>query len=168
MELRDYIEIGSEKAGSLTALGKKLDLSQPNMSHAKAMKKALPIDAAMKLADYIGADLRSVIAANELVTEKKEEKKNYWMQFVKSANAAIMIVTLGVTNFVTPSPAEAAPLTQTMRQIICIMLNNGRTALKQRKLLRFLCAFLKNARQFVIHIVTVTFPTTFKLWIFKI
>ena len=121
MELRDYIEIGSEKAGSLTALGKKLDLSQPNMSHAKAMKKALPIDAAMKLADYIGADLRSVIAANELVTEKKEEKKNYWMQFVKSANAAIMIVTLGVTNFVTPSPAEAAPLTQTMRQIICIM-----------------------------------------------
>ena len=106
MELRDYIKIGSEKAGSLTALGKMLDLSQPNMSHAKAMKKALPIDAAIKLADYIGADLRSVIAANELVTEKKEEKKNYWMQFVKSANAAIMIVALTVTTFMT-TPEKA-------------------------------------------------------------
>ena len=106
MELRDYIEIGSEKAGSLTALGKMLDLSQPNMSSVKANKRALPIDAAMKLADYIGADLRSVIAANELVTEKKEEKKNYWMQFVKSANAAIMIVALSVTTFVT-SPEKA-------------------------------------------------------------
>lgn len=106
MELRDYIKIGSEKAGSLTALGKMLDLSQPNMSHAKAMKKALPIDAAIKLADYIGADLRSVIAANELVTEKKEEKKNYWMQFVKNANAAIMIVALTVTTFVT-SPEKS-------------------------------------------------------------
>lgn len=121
MEIRDYIKSGSEKAGSLTALGKKLDLSQSYMSQVKAQTKPLPIDAAMKLADYIGADLRSVIAANELVTEKKEEKKNYWMQFVKGANAAIMIVVLGVTNFVTPSPAEAAPLTQTMRQIICIM-----------------------------------------------
>ena len=106
MELRDYIEIGSEKAESLTALGKMLDLSQPNMSSVKANKRALPIDAAMKLADYIGADLRSVIAANELVTEKKEEKKNYWMQFVKSANAAIMIVALSVTTFVT-SPEKA-------------------------------------------------------------
>ena len=52
MELRDYIEIGSEKAGSLTALGKMLDLSQPNMSSVKANKRALPIDAAMKLEIY--------------------------------------------------------------------------------------------------------------------
>lgn len=85
MELRDYIKIGSKKAGSLTTLGKILDVSQPNMSHAKAMKKSLPIDAAMKLADYIGEDLRAVVAANELVTEKKKEKKNYWMQFIRSA-----------------------------------------------------------------------------------
>lgn len=106
MELRDYIEIGSKKAGSLTALGKMLDLSQPTISGVKAYKRALPIDAATKLADYIGADLRSVIAANELVTEKKEEKKNYWMQFVKSANAAIMIVALTVTTFVT-APEKA-------------------------------------------------------------
>lgn len=106
MEIRDYIKSGSEKAGSLTALGKKLDLSQSYMSQVKAQTKPLPIDAAIKLADYIGADLRSVIAANELVTEKKEEKKNYWMQFVKSANAAIMIVALSVTTFVT-SPEKA-------------------------------------------------------------
>ena len=77
------------------------------ISGVKAHKRALPIDAATKLADYIGADLRAVIAANELVTEKKEEKKNYWMQFISQAKtAAYMIVALSVTNFMT-APEKA-------------------------------------------------------------
>ena len=121
MELRDYIEIGSEKAGSLTALGIYLGHGQGNMSHFKSGRTPLPIEDCVKLADYIDADRFDVIAAAKFASAKNEEKKNYWMQFVKAANAAIMIVVLGVTNFVTPSPAEAAPLTQTMRQIICIM-----------------------------------------------
>ncbi|EKE17726.1 MAG: hypothetical protein ACD_10C00302G0002 [uncultured bacterium] len=78
MQLREYIEAGAKKAGSLTALGKLLDMSQPNMSHAKAGKQSLTTAAAVQLADYIGADLRAVIAANELVTEKKEEKRAFW------------------------------------------------------------------------------------------
>lgn len=89
MEMRDYLELGAKKAGSLTALGKMLDLSQPFMSQVKTGKKPLPLDAAVKLADYIGADLRSVVAANELITEKKPEKRAYWLPFVKNVLAQV-------------------------------------------------------------------------------
>jgi hypothetical protein len=78
MELKDYIEDGARKAGSLTALGKFLDLDQRNLTSAKAHRRALPIDLCIKLADYIGADRIAVISANELATEKKEEKRAFW------------------------------------------------------------------------------------------
>lgn len=82
MLMKDYIEQGAAKAGSLSALGRLLNMSQPDMSNAKAHKRALPIDGAVKLADYLGADLRAVLAANELVTEKKEEKRAFWSTFL--------------------------------------------------------------------------------------
>lgn len=82
MELRDYIEIGATKAGSLTALGKILGMSQPDMSHAKAHKIGITLAGAVKLADYINADRFAVIIANELATEKKEEKRAFWSQLL--------------------------------------------------------------------------------------
>lgn len=111
MELRDYLEIGEKKAGSLTALGKLLDMSQPTISNVKAGKRPLPLDAVFKLADYIEADLKALIAANELVTEKKEEKRRFWSPFVEHAKAASFALGLTialVTNFVTPTPANAS------------------------------------------------------------
>ena len=111
MELKEFIEIGAKKAHGLTELGKMLDITQPHMSNAKAHRRPLPLDAAVRLADYIGADLRAVIAANELVTEKKEEKRAFWSPFVQSAKAASYAAALMiVTNFVTPSPANAEPV----------------------------------------------------------
>lgn len=138
MELRDYLEIGAKKAGSLTALGKMLDISQPNMSHCKAHRARLPIEAVIQLADFINADLRAVIAANELATEKKEAKRRFWSPFVEHARAAsfALILTIAtVTNFVTPTPAQAAPILETKTPTLCIMLNRKRK-LKQRHLLR--------------------------------
>lgn len=109
MELRDLLELGAKKAGSLTALGKILDVSQPNMSHAKAHKARLPADAVVRLSDYLGIDLRIVMAANELATEKKEEKRRFWSPFVEHARAAAVLVAIAsATNFVTPTPAEAS------------------------------------------------------------
>lgn len=78
MQLLDYLDAGIKKAGSLTALGFKLGLSQPRMSKVKAKVEHLPLDAAIKLADYIEADRIAVISANELATEKKEEKREFW------------------------------------------------------------------------------------------
>ena len=51
MELREFIEIGAKKAGSLTELGKMLGQDQRHMSNAKAHTRPLPLDAAVRLAD---------------------------------------------------------------------------------------------------------------------
>ncbi|UCV24908.1 hypothetical protein [Ferribacterium limneticum] len=111
MELRDYIDTGAKKAGSLTALGLMLGMSQPQISGVKAHRRSLPMKAAVELAEFIGADLKAVIAANELVTEKDEKKRAFWHPFVNHAKAASIALAFSlVTNFVTPSPAEAAPL----------------------------------------------------------
>lgn len=122
MELRDYIEQAAKKAGSLTELGLMLGISQPHMSHAKAMKKPLPVKAIVQLSEYIGADLKAVIAANELVTEKDEKKRAFWSPFVNHAKAASIALAMTlVTNFVTTSPAEAAPTQKTAPERLCIM-----------------------------------------------
>lgn len=140
MELKEFIEIGERKAGSLTALGKILDVSQPNMSHCKAHKARLPLDAASKLADYIEADLRAVIAANQLATETKEQKKAYWRPFVEHARAASIAAVLAIAlalNFVTPTPTEAAPMLNSRAVTICIMLSRYAIGmLKQSQLFR--------------------------------
>jgi len=104
MELRDYLEIGAKKAGSLTALGLRLGLSQPRMSHSKAHKEPLPIDAVCKLATFIEVELKTVIAANELVTEKKEEKREFWKGLLAKAASfmiAALLTLLSVTFIVT-------------------------------------------------------------------
>lgn len=109
MQLRDYIEQGATKAGSLTALGKMLDMSQPTISAAKAHRRPLTNKACFQLADFIGADLKAVIAANELVTEKDEEKRAFWFPFVQIVRTVLAALALGiVTNFATPSPANAS------------------------------------------------------------
>lgn len=138
MEMRDYLEIGAKKAGSLTNLGKLLDLSQPFMSRVKSGEKGLPIDAAVKLADYIGADLRSVVAENELITEKKPEKRAFWSPFVEHAKAAVLAVCalfFVVTSFLTPSPAQAMPSLESNAQhfVLCKL---RRKQLEQRHLKR--------------------------------
>ncbi len=114
MELRDYIEEGATKAGSLTALGRMLDISQPDMSNAKAMRKPLPVKAIVQLAEYIGADLKAVIAANELATEKDERKRAFWFPYAQHAKAASIALAYGMTvNLAAPSPSEAAQTTTT-------------------------------------------------------
>jgi hypothetical protein len=80
--MKDYIETGARKAGSLTALGITLGLSQPRMSHVKAGKEKLPAQALVQLAEYIGTDLKTVMAANELATEKDEEKRTFWSRLL--------------------------------------------------------------------------------------
>lgn len=127
MELKDYLDAGAKKAGSLTALGLMLGMSQPTMSNIKAGKRPMPIDAVVKLADYIGADLRALIAANELVTERKEEKRAFWTPFTELGRAAVFLLALlfaCVTNFVTPTPANAAPVLKVAPQdfVLCKLL----------------------------------------------
>lgn len=78
MTLTDYIEAGAKKAGSVAELARIIGATREITSAAKSMKRPVPLDCAIKLADYIEADRIAVISANELATEKKEEKRAFW------------------------------------------------------------------------------------------
>lgn len=122
MQLADYINKGATKAGSLTALGRMLEISQPDMSKARAMKTRIPTKGAVQLAEYINEDVTAVVAANELVTEKDEGKRDFWRKYTEHARAASVALAFGlVTNLVTPSPAEAAETLKTGQETVCIM-----------------------------------------------
>lgn len=82
MTLTDYIEAGAKKAESVAELARIIGTTREHASAAKSMRKPLPLDCAVKLANYIGAEKMAVIAANELATEKKEEKRAFWSSFL--------------------------------------------------------------------------------------
>lgn len=114
MELRDYIESAARKQGGMKALADFLGLAQQHVSNAKSHQRGLPNDACAKLAKLLGVPEIEVIAASELATEKKPEKRAFWLPFVEHAKAAAFVLTLAsVTSFATPSPAEAGEYVMT-------------------------------------------------------
>ena len=113
MELRDYIELGIRLKGSVKQLADHLEIESNNLTGAKAHRRGLPAHACVKLSDLLKVDLKTIIAASELATERKEEKRAFWLPFVTNnpemGRLAKLVVILGiVTNLMTPHPSEAA------------------------------------------------------------
>ena len=126
MELRDYIEAGKMRFGTLDALAHELGMPRPNLSEAKAHRRGIPAYAISKLASILEIDPQIITAASELVTERNEEKRSYWLPFVTNAQnfgkmASYALIMGIVTNFVTSHPAEAAPLLAFASGTVCIM-----------------------------------------------
>lgn len=101
MELREYIAAGEAKAGSLTALGKMLDMSQPTISGVKSHKRGLTDKQLVQLANYINVSIEEMIRANNLAMGKNVDFWQHWGRAAALASFAF------VTNFVTAPPAEA-------------------------------------------------------------
>jgi hypothetical protein len=87
MELKDYIEQGAKKQGSLSALGRYLGQSEGAIRGAKSQARGLPVYACLRLAEYINADPLQVIVSSELVTEKREERRKIFQHFLTKNNA---------------------------------------------------------------------------------
>ena len=85
---------------------------------AKAGLQGLPDHVCVRLAELIGEEPMTVIAASKLVTEKKEEVRKVWRPFVSRA-AAIILGTV-ILNM-TPTPSEAAPVAKSLIEqcILC-------------------------------------------------
>jgi plasmid maintenance system antidote protein VapI len=81
MELRDYIDEGTNIIGSQKGLAEAIGQYPSTLRRVRVNRKGLPIDACIKLAKIIDADPLEVIAASELVTEKKPEKRAFWAPF---------------------------------------------------------------------------------------
>ncbi len=89
MELVTYITQAEEKANGRTKLAQFLEVRPNYLTDAKAGRCGLPAYACVKLAQLLGEDPTRVIAASELVTEKKDERRAVWLPFVQgTANAA--------------------------------------------------------------------------------
>lgn len=84
MELRDYIEEGQKKAGTVRMLAKIIGMRDHNISDAKAGRRGLPLVACYKLAELIDARPEAVAAASALVTEKDEDARAYLRPFVQA------------------------------------------------------------------------------------
>ncbi len=82
MELKTFIERAEKCLGSQKALGLKIGQSPSAIRSAKAGMIGLPSYACVMIAEIIGEDEITVIAASELNTEKKQERRQIWEAYV--------------------------------------------------------------------------------------
>jgi hypothetical protein len=90
MQLRDYINAGIEATGDRKHLAKLLGMTPDNVSNAKSHGRGLPNDACVKLATLIDANPLEVIAASELATEKKNEKREFWSHLLATPSLSML------------------------------------------------------------------------------
>lgn len=119
MELRELLERGELEAGGRSALAHRLGLNPQQLTNAKAHRAGIPIAACFVLAELIHEDARCVIAASELVTEKKPERRAVLIPFAR--HAAIIAITASVNLLLTPSPTNANTGTPSSGPTIGIM-----------------------------------------------
>lgn len=133
--LTKTIEIAATAAGSQRALEDQLGLAHRYLTEVKAGRRGLPIESCFKLAEMTGTDLARLIAESEAITAKKPEKVAYWKKKLEDFGkiedkiAACLILGL-VTNFLTPTPSQAAPVLNSPAGSVYIM-SNGRRKIKR-------------------------------------
>lgn len=120
MELKKFIERAEKAAGGQKALALRIGQSESNIRAAKSGARGLPNYACVMIADLISEERITVIAASELVTEKKEERRKVWHPFV--ARAASVVLGSVILNM-TPAPSQAAQMLQVTDFTVYIMSN---------------------------------------------
>lgn len=108
MQLRDMIDAAGKKIGNQTDLAKVLGVPRNNLYDAKAGRRGLPAMACGKLAEILGIDRWTVIAASELVTEKNEEKRAYFSPFVLNSLASLATAVGAASLALSPNDSHAA------------------------------------------------------------
>lgn len=110
MELREMIEQAAKLTGDQTSLAKAIGVDRNNLTGAKAGRRGLPEVACGKLAEILGIDRWTVIAASALVTEKNPEKRAYLAPFVLEMPrkaAAWILATASVATIGSIAPSDA-------------------------------------------------------------
>jgi hypothetical protein len=121
MELKQIIEMAEKATGSQKELSEKIGQSPSRLRDAKSGRCGLPNYACVMIADLIGMERIAVIAASELITEKKEERRKVWFPFV--GKTAALGVAWAVTLNMTPYPAYATEMLQVTDSTVYIMSN---------------------------------------------
>lgn len=130
MDLKSYILEGEKIAGGVSKLGKLIGVHPNAITDAKRGARGIPELACWELAQLIGEDERPVLAANALVTEKDERKRDAWKRhFQRFGQRLAIFIALGNVvgidaNLKMTPTADQALLSPTVtKSVICIMLN---------------------------------------------
>jgi len=109
MELREMIETAAKLEGSQNNLAKVIGVAPDYLTHAKAGRRGLPIEACGKLAEILGIDRWAVTAASALVTQKNPEKRAYLTPFVQELprKAAQWMLGIATAAMMTTAPSDA-------------------------------------------------------------
>jgi hypothetical protein len=115
MDLKEYIEMGEEKAGSQVALAKFLSMNTATIRKSKNGAQGIPIPICIKLANYINVPEIQVIAASELTTEKKPERRQILEKCLTSLTGIAFAILLSFHS--TPSEANLTLHKQNYAQV---------------------------------------------------
>lgn len=111
MELRQMIETATNSTHDQATLAKLLGLNPNSLTDAKAGRRGLPEVACGKLAEILGIDRWTVVAASSLVTEKNPAKRAYLTPFVqelpRTAAAWLLGIATAATVSLAPNDAQA-------------------------------------------------------------
>lgn len=117
------IENGAKECGSIAALEIQLELPKKTLYEVKAGRRGLSTEACFKLADLTGESVVRLIAESEAITAKAE-KADFWKKKLHELEAmAACLILATVTTLVTPTPSQAAPLSQVLDSTVYIMSN---------------------------------------------
>jgi hypothetical protein len=140
--LNEIIKLASVKVGGIQALEEQLGLPKKTLSMV-GKTRGLPDIAQAKLEDLMELPQGSLRNASAIITEKKPENVEYLKKKLHDLQRIAAMIILGsVISFVTPTPSEAAPLTQITDSTLYIMSNAIRKIMK--KMARFFASFAGN------------------------
>ncbi|CBJ43113.1 helix-turn-helix domain-containing protein [Ralstonia solanacearum] len=131
MRIEKYLDQVVERRGlkNDTALAELLGVGQSAVSHYRTGRRTADNEVCLRLAQLLDMENpMPIIMAADMDRAERAGQRSLWEVFsprmAHSGLAAILVALgLGVTNFVTPSPAEAAPLSHSQARPMFIMLN---------------------------------------------
>lgn len=93
--MRAIIEKGEGIANGRKELATLLEVHPQALTDAKKGKCGLPTHACAKLAEITGNTFAEVVAASELATEKKPERREFWQKILgQSVTAGVVLVAV--------------------------------------------------------------------------
>ncbi|MEW6563603.1 MAG: YdaS family helix-turn-helix protein [Pseudomonadota bacterium] len=122
MNISEIIEKAADKVGGQKKLAEMLEIHPNNLTNVKRGERGLPAHACAKLAEITGYSFVEVVAASELATEKKEERRKYWESLLKQTTTATL-ATVFLTSLLTFGAPNTARAAQVVDSQVCIMSN---------------------------------------------